>query len=692
MKKHFAKIISLALAVMMSLFVFTGCGLITINAERDMAQEIATVSIDEAFSDKIYKRELVSAYSSEGYYYVQYQGMDVVEVYENLLEDIVRNRVLVQQARIALTGKSNLNEVGYFKLAVDTLADETKENSTLDNVLAGKNYEGTPFVNITKTDSLDKFLTEYEYYNLMYSLYNSIRTFIDAYKDTEEEEHHHDAYEAFQGTVRTTLPAKSTSSYNEWELKNDEEGKVVDTESSTYKKLEKINKDSELGLDLASFETNYDLQLAVYKTYCEKFTISKEDKSAIKKIIRDLKKSGFVSSSEAAKATPSTIKELVALTYFNDALTVQLENAVINKYTGALINENEKDLAGDEDLYNAYKNLYNTQEALYTSSYDSYESALSSASDTSLVLCNPEIVKGEKYGYVLNLLIGFDEVQSNMYAEIEANGKLTATQRYNARATLLKGLVAKDLRSSWVESNYGDYDAETGIVTFKKDYCKTPALSQFNGNVYGAKDYIYHDSYDNEVTGYTYKSVKANEIAFIDFYNDIVAENMGFTKELNVDKLDGLNGQIDYSDAMFDIFKDIVMAYSTDDGSLEEGYGYVYSPKTSATTYVPEFAKAAKNVVNMGAGAYEICATKYGYHIILCTKVVEPTTACLTYDEFKAQLLVKDSTPYLFKEYQKDVLVSDNVSKKTDTFFKNILNNESSVKYYKDNYKDLLEA
>ena len=134
MKKHFAKIISLALAVMMSLFVFTGCGLITINAERDMAQEIATVSIDEAFSDKIYKRELVSAYSSEGYYYVQYQGMDVVEVYENLLEDIVRNRVLVQQARIALTGKSNLNEVGYFKLAVDTLADESKENSALDNV------------------------------------------------------------------------------------------------------------------------------------------------------------------------------------------------------------------------------------------------------------------------------------------------------------------------------------------------------------------------------------------------------------------------------------------------------------------------------------------------------------------------------------------------------------------------------
>jgi hypothetical protein len=81
MKKHFAKIISLALAVMMSLSVFTGCGLITTNAERDMKQEVATVSIDEAFNDKIYKRELVSGYVNYGYQYVTSYGYTLSKTY-----------------------------------------------------------------------------------------------------------------------------------------------------------------------------------------------------------------------------------------------------------------------------------------------------------------------------------------------------------------------------------------------------------------------------------------------------------------------------------------------------------------------------------------------------------------------------------------------------------------------------------
>ena len=137
-------------------------------------------------------------------------------------------------------------------------------------------------------------------------------------------------------------------------------------------------------------------------------------------------------------------------------------------------------------------------------------------------------------------------------------------------------------------------------------------------------------------------------------------------------------------------FKDLVFAYSTDSGSLQDNYGYVYSPKTSKDNYVPEFAEAAKNVVDGGVGSYELVATEYGYHIILCTKVINPST-CMEYDEFTKQAnnkSDKNTIPYLFKEYQRETLIADNVSKITETFFNNALKN--AVTYYTEVYKDLL--
>ncbi|MBO7214958.1 MAG: hypothetical protein J6V66_05625, partial [Clostridia bacterium] len=159
MKKFLAKILSGALAAVMALFVLNGCALITTNTERDMAQVIATVAVDDSLSEDIYKRELVSAYASQGYYYVDYQGMAAEDVYEMLLEDIVKNRILKQQAKIAFTGKSSINDVGYFAQA----AAETDKTS-YDQVLAKNNWKGNSMTSLTKTSPIELFMTEYEYY------------------------------------------------------------------------------------------------------------------------------------------------------------------------------------------------------------------------------------------------------------------------------------------------------------------------------------------------------------------------------------------------------------------------------------------------------------------------------------------------------------------------------------------------
>lgn len=689
MKKLFAKITSLAVASVMSIFMLSGCQLITTNAERDMAQVIATVAVDDALKEDVYKRELVSAYNSSGYYYVQYQGMGEKETYEILLESLVKNKILVQQARLALTGASSINTIGYFQQASSV---NSAERTSIENILTTNNYKGDAPTTVKKTDGLDKFLTEYEYYEVKHAVLSSVQQYINGYKDEEEDEHDHDPYETFQGVVRTTLTVPSEETYNEWELRYDPVASVVDVESEFYKAYQKTNKDAELGLDLSTYQTKYDLSLAVYKKYCETFTVDASERTAVNRLIKDLKKLGFITSAEAAKKAPSTGDEFLTLTYFKDLLESNFESQILAKYELALQNENEKKLADDDALFNAYKNIYDTQKIKYQNNYTAYEDALSKASDTSLVVYNPTATEG-KYGYVINLLIGFSDEQTAIYDSLTGNGSITKDQRKKARENLLKTLTAKDLRDSWVEKNYGKYDETTKTFSFDKKYVKTEGydiLTKYQGNILGAQSYVYHDDYNDEQTAYSYKSVKGNEIPFDSFYSS-VSTIMGFSGYSG--RIAGYTNEEVISDSDMAKFKDLVFAYSTDGGSLQDNYGYVYSPKTSKDTYVPEFAAAAKKAVDAGVGAYEVVATRYGYHIILCTKVINPTATNIDITTFKAQAndsSNKDTIPYLFKEYQKDALVLDNVSKITETFFKNSL--ESAVKYYTEVYEDLIPS
>lgn len=698
MKKYFTKIISLMIVTVLAMFTLSGCQLIVVNAERDMAQDIAVVEIDPALREVVKKKDLVSAYNSEGYYYVEYQGYDSEEVYTTLLEGIIKNKILIQQARISLTDTSldkDGNPVGYFAKAKKTVeSTEAGVIKTSTDYMLGetKNYKGDAFTTVTKTDSLDKFLTKYEYERINYAILSSIKQLVDNYKEADHD-HKHDAYEAFKGEVRTVLSMTPEKLYNEYEMQNDEEAKVITKDSDFYKSFAKIIKDAKLNIDVDSYvydvekvenKTKFDLAYDTYKAYNDNFDLNEEgDRSAVTKLIRDLKKLGFVSGS--FNKVPSTKDDFLAIAYFNDTLQSQYESEVINKYKNALQNDEEKKLADDKALYQAYKNVYNSQKAKYENDYSAYETALSNASDTNIVFYHPEVVDG-KYGYVLNLLIGFSDEEKAIYDAVAESPKLTATQKSAALSNLLTHLTAKDLRSSWVESNYGKF--EKGTFTFDERYVKTPALQTYVGTILGEEEYTYHDSYDNEVIGHTYKAVKGTEISFVKFYNDYLAntELMGFSKQTDVAKLNGHSGKIDLTDKKVEIFKDLMFAYSTDPGSLSEGKGYLYSPKTSKTQYVPEFADAAKRVIDSGKGAYEIVATEYGYHIIVCSEVISASTL-ISETEFTANVNNKDHVAYKFKEYQKDLFIADNVTKITDKFFKDKL---STVVYYESNYEDLI--
>ena len=232
---------------------------------------------------------------------------------------------------------------------------------------------------------------------------------------------------------------------------------------------------------------------------------------------------------------------MLSLNYFKDLIKSQQESLIVNKYKLALENEQASYINKDGVLYNEYLALYNSQKAKFNNDYSAYETALSNASESSFVVYHPNYGKyndnGDlrKYGYIANLLIGFSSEQSTVLSELEAKSNVSQQEITSKRNEFLESLVAQDQRATWVFSNYGDYDANNKTFTFKQEYVKSNStdagynyLTQYQGQIIGATDYIYHDEYDNEKTGYNDKKITANKILFSEFYNQALCGIMNF--------------------------------------------------------------------------------------------------------------------------------------------------------------------
>lgn len=714
MKKFTKKLLSVIAAGVLSLGALSGCSLITTNVDRDMEQVVAVVSIDETFNEEIKKRQMVSEYNSYGYSYEQYYGYTTSETYDLILTDLVENRIISQQARKALTGTTSVNlKKGYFDMANEVEGDKT----SIDEVLSGVNYNGDKFADLVARDAklskakdLARFLTKFEYEYSRYNVLSTLNTLLNNYNDSTQTTV--DPYETYSITARASLTQKSTESANEWEMKNDVDKKVID--ENTKKSIEKSSKDNKLknpndqdkDFNVADYDNKYDLLLNFYKAFNSKIESKlkdeKETKSNLVKVIRDLNKVGLVSDSEA-KTIPTTLDDVFKLNYFNDILVASYEEQIITKYKLALQNELEKDIT-TTSLYVEYQNLYNTQKASYDSSNSSYETALSESNKDTFVVYHPGQTAGNYngYGYVMNLLLGFNTTQKALLDEYSAKPNIKTAQIESYRKQLLNDLTAKDLRASWIYNGYGEYDEVNNKFTFKDTYVKTPFLNTFDGAINGVTSYDYFDNYGNAAKGYNYKSIIANEISFNDFYTNVLenVDVVGFkplNEVVNDNKLDNIDSYKfanlnatkteELDESIIEKFRDVIYAYSTDGGSLSENYGYVYSPVTSATQYVPEFADVAQKLVQEGAGAYAVVATEFGYHILLCSKAIKASTDIIPLNDFKTQINVEGTLPYEFKQYKINLVVANEVSNKATSF---INTNKSKVTYYKDRYSDLI--
>ncbi len=673
MKKILTKIVTLIVVCVMSLTTLFGCGLITVNTDRDMAQVIAKVQVSENVdAEEIKKSELVSGFLSYGYMYVQYYGYTEAAAYQLVLDSIVQNRIIIQTARE--------------ELAKDFNAETKTKNSEFmnyfyQNALAG---EGNQINSKPNTlEALEKYLTEYEKAQAYYSVRVSVNQLIDSYMEAEDEDEKED--ETF--TARAVPTVDASDARYEFELKEE-----TPTEYD-YKKAAIV-----LGDSVETYTNLYDLNLAVYKAYKIDLEKSSEDYTkrlkAFNKAIKDLQDSGVISSEEHVDVRTHGIDAILGLKegvagyeYFVNTVKSQYESLIVAKYEDSLISEYE-DMLTNEMVYNQYVTEYEAQSINYTNNVTNYESALESATKDSFVLCNPY----EDYGYVLNLLIGFSDEQTAELNAKTSEAGVTATQVKEFRDGLLKELVAKDQRITWAQSSYGTF-AENKF-TFGEDYIVSEQsktlLGNYLGTLLGAKESTLEDENGVENPAYTFTNVMPDSIGISEFVNTYLNGFIGTAIDLENSVLSGTIA--DWSDDKRDMFEDLLYAFSTDPGSLGTYMGYVYSPKTSKTKYVKEFADAAANVVKAGVGAYELVATDFGYHLIVCTKKIEKETSMFyaNVDAFKADVEIEGTLAYNYKKAKSDAIVNAKISEVADRLVNQLKEKEGVVTTFPKTYADLI--
>ena len=672
MRKILTKIVTLVLIVALSVTTFAGCGLISTDTDRDMAQVVATVDIDlyaknesgedTVDAEEILKSEMLSAFMSYGYMYVQSYGYTTAATYELILENLVQNRLIIQGARRDLAKAYN----NYNAQNASEFLTYFKENALAEGSIDSKSND---------IANLEKYLTAYEKAQAWYSVRASVNQMIDSYVDAEDEDAADKEDETYE--VRG-VPTKDTETAEyEYELKDqtptDYDYKVADV---TLKK----------GVDVlkAEYPNAYALNKAVFEAYTIDLSTSDRVK-ALNKAIKDLKNSGLIKSSESQTVRVDA-DNVLKYSYFQNAIKSQYESLIVTKYEDSLITDVEKKLEDNVAIFAQYQAEYNAQKENYNGDRSGYESALDALTKDTFVLCNPY----DGYGYVLNLLIGFSTEQSAALSAAQSEKGATKDSIAAKRDELLTKLTVKDQRETWVYSSYGEYANDA--FTFDAEYFVSEEgsaayelLKTFKGNIYGATSSEDEDDSGVIKTTWAFENVIPEVITFDSFLKTYVNALLGTTVVPNV------LGSVNLTDETRSAFDDLIYAYSTDPGSLGSYLGYAYSPVNASTTYVKEFADASKEVVAAGEGAYKLIATDYGYHLILCTKVVaKDADEYADINEFKTALENEDSLASKYREVKLNSIVSTEVGKIADTLINDYYADENIVTYNHKAYKDLI--
>lgn len=324
--------------------------------------------------------------------------------------------------------------------------------------------------------------------------------------------------------------------------------------------------------------------------------------------------------------------------YLNSAYETQL----ISKYKRELVKDFNPDDAAVKAEYDRYVSL--NKEKFNIETEANYKAAISSSLTNTVY--HPTSEHG--YGYVFNILFKFSDEQST---ELK---NFTAGQPDKELVKAFRDALAKGIK---VRKSNLNYDPEAVC-----EKCKQAQNASKNPNKYCT---------DKDCKAHPYEVYEEGH------------EKAGEIKEIDVqDVLREIKTEIENAES-FDKKREVAAKYvymvnddsgmyntSSNNAITGNGNGYLISPHEDDKTYVEEFTKKGRELVNNGLGSYGWCVTDYGIHFMFVSYIPYDTTVA----DVKDDLIPLKYIVYYGREDDendknktlRDVIVQDLKSKNTE--------------------------
>ena len=705
---------------------FAGCSLVSPNSEADLRQVIAKVNIAKAegLSDadkalisnyhdavgetKIYKDELIAYYLNYGATYINY-GYSYSDVFNMLVDGLVENAVITQYAIMYLldhktqeegstvlsqyTAKATYVEQLEYLLTDSNAEDPDKDvkiakysffktlNATLDSYehnYLGEHDDTTGSGTRATPSGVDAEQDDFYPANEDGSLNYNVYTGYAAYQLAASGDYQNDAHE---GTTKSTRAL----AYNDF--------------LTTLIQNGLVNPDED---DLIDVTGGMEYMTKEYATRLENRVINK---------YYDL-----YEAEQEAKLTDDGAYEYLDLAY-GKLMDMQKQaedsfSTTFGKMSDSSFVLYAPKLEEDEGVYGFVYNIL----LPFSSTQSVRLSALQSNSD------NKDDANNYTYDYYKNRNDLLKQITTTDQRAAWFNG--TTDYAFKPEEGTYFAGANNDREYLFFENNLTNNDRYKQLDKYYGEYA-------YNGNVYELEDGGYQlipnkltiDDMLAEFKSYiNYVLEDENAVTFTEYdpeaYYAKLTEDSFYTaetkdkekakdREIDYNNFIYMKGQVDLkieSDAIYrsELLKkdstqykalaavnELQYAYTTDTGVLSQYLGYSVT-LGDTTGYIKEFETAAHEAIERGAGAFNVCAGDYGWHLIYVTYTFSPENGEV-YQPNWDNIKVEGTFEYMFYEWLKSNDIAE-ISSTRRTQIMTQFNVDATVEKIQSAYQDLLDT
>ena len=318
--------------------------------------------------------------------------------------------------------------------------------------------------------------------------------------------------------------------------------------------------------------------------------------------------------------------------YLNSAYETQL----ISKYKRELVKDFNPDDAAIQAEYERYVSLNKEKFSIETES--NYKSAISSSLTNTVY--HPTSEHG--YGYVFNILFKFSDEQSTELKNFTAGQPdKTIVEKYRAQ-------LANKIE---VMKSNPDYDPDEVC-----EECEKAQKDNKDPNKYCTKEKCNARPYEVDSEG----NIKKYNV--MDVINELTAK---------LDAATTFEAKREIAAQYVYMVNDDTGMYNTSSNNAitAGGNGYLISPHETDKTYVEEFSKKGRELVNNGLGSYGWCVTDYGIHFMFVSYIPYDATKVEKENEIPLKYIVyygREDDENDKNKTLRDVIVQDLKSKNTE--------------------------